>query len=60
MSAADRRLEICERVGIDVFAFALMIHCAVRSFDGGIRVAEALAVTTAIGLIQRGQRRSRG
>jgi hypothetical protein len=48
----ERHLGFIERVAVDLFALALMVHSTVVAFRGSLRIPDALAVTLAVGLMR--------
>jgi hypothetical protein len=57
MTRNKQRLELAERVALDLFALGLMIHATVLAFTGRLRISDVLGASVAIGLVERWRRR---
>jgi hypothetical protein len=49
VTKSERRLGLAERVTVDLFALALMVHSTAVAFDGRLRVPDVLLAAAAVG-----------
>lgn len=57
MTRTKQRLDLYERVVLDLFALGLMIHATVLAFSGRLRISDVLGASVAVGLVERWRRR---
>ena len=57
MNRNRERLQLAERVALDLFALGLMIHATLLAFSGRLRISDVLGASVAVGLVERWRRR---
>ena len=57
MTRSKQRLDLAERVVLDLFALGLMIDALVHAFSGRLRISDVLGASVAVGLVDRWRRR---